>query len=96
MFEILIPLPVLFVERRHLAGAALLDQLRYPSRQTRRGAQVEDFLRRGQGREQFQNIGGAVKAGLTTGIEFPETQFQDFGELLRPCTDLLCEIVRQA
>jgi hypothetical protein len=27
--------------------------------------------------EQFQNIGGAVKAGLDTGIEFPKTRLQD-------------------
>jgi hypothetical protein len=96
MFEILIPLPLLFVERCNLTGAALLDQFRHSSGQARGRAEVEDFFRRGQCGEQFQNIGGAVKAGLTTGIEFPETQFQDFGELLLPCTDLLCEIVRQA
>jgi hypothetical protein len=34
-------------------------------------------LGRGEGRKQFQNIGGAVKAGLNTGIEFAKSQFQD-------------------
>jgi hypothetical protein len=40
-------------------------------------------------------VGSAVKTGLSTGIEFPETQFQDFWELLLG-PDLRCQIVRKA
>jgi hypothetical protein len=45
---------------------------------------------------QLQNIGRAVKTGLATGIEFPETQFQDSGELLLPRPELRCQIVGKA
>jgi hypothetical protein len=53
-------------------------------------------LRSGQRGEQLQNIGGAVKAGLTARIEFPETQFQYPRELLLARMDLRCQIVRKA
>jgi hypothetical protein len=96
VFEILIFLPLLFIERLHLASAASLDQFRHLGRQARGGAQAEDFFRRGQFGDQFQNIGGAVKAGLIAGIEFPETQFQNSGELLLLCPDLRWPIVRKA
>jgi hypothetical protein len=72
------------------------DQFRQPSRQARRRMQIENFFRRGQYCEQFQHVGGAVKAGLIAGIEFPETPFQDSGELLRLCPDLPCQIVGKA
>jgi hypothetical protein len=91
VFEILIPLPLVFVERRHLTCAAFLNQFRHPGRETGRGAQFEDFFRRGQRGEQFKNIGGAVKAGLAGGIELAEAQFQDSGELLLLRADLRCQ-----
>src|SRR5580658_9855468 len=40
VFEILISLPVLFVEGRHLTSAAFLDHFRHSGRQARGGAQV--------------------------------------------------------
>jgi hypothetical protein len=72
VFEILIPLPLVFVGRRHLTCAAFLDQFGHSSRETGRGAQFEDFFRRGQSGEQFQNVGGAVEAGLAGSIELAE------------------------
>ena len=81
VFEVLIPLPLLFVERRHLAGAAFLDQFRHSGSQSEaEGRSSEDLFRRRQGGEQFQNIGGAVKASLAAGVQFPEAELQDFGE----------------
>ena len=69
---------------------------RQPSRQARGRTQIENFFRRGQGGEQFQYVSGAVKAGLTGSIEFPETQFQDSAELLLLCADLRYHIVGKA
>src|SRR5438067_13861651 len=68
VFEIFVSLPILLVEGRHRTSAAFLDYLRHPSRKSRRGAQPQDLLGSGERSEQFQNIGSAVKAGLSTGI----------------------------
>ena len=74
MLEVLISFPFLFLSGRHLASAAFLDHFRDSGSQTRRGAQVQDFFGRGKRREQLQNSGGAIEAGLTTGVKLPQAR----------------------
>ena len=95
VFEILVSLPFLFVLRCHFPSAASLDYFRHSSRQARRRAQVQDLFRCRQRGKKLQNIGGAVKPGLITGVEFPETEFEDSRELVPLCLDSRCQIVRK-
>lgn len=88
VFEVFIPLPLLLIERRQFAAAAFLDQFGDAGRQAGRGPQIQNFFRRGQCGERFENVGGAVKSGLTTRIKLAEAQFEYPRELLLPGAEL--------
>jgi hypothetical protein len=83
VFEIFVFFPIFLFGWRHGVSAAFLDQFRYASGVMGGVAQGEDLFGRGECGEQFENIGRAIEAGLGVGVEFAETQFQDFRKLLQ-------------
>ncbi len=82
VFEIFISFPVLFVRRSHGAGTAPFDEFGDAGCHAGRWAQLQDFFRCGESCQEFEDVGGAIEAGLAAGIEFAETEFEDAGKLL--------------